>query len=127
MLRGRPDLSRVLIVEDDEQVRMLAESILQDAGHQTCSAATRTEAKAILESGEPINLLFVDLSLPEDQEAGLQLAQAAAKRRPGLPVIYTTGRGITEGMLALFVERNAFLAKPYSSQQLLTAVTNVLK
>jgi DNA-binding NtrC family response regulator len=120
-------LARVLIVEDDEQVRMLAESILQDAGHDTCSAATRTEAKAIIESEEQIDLLFVDLSLLEDQEAGLELAQDAAKRRRGLPVIYTTGRGITDGMHALFVERNAFLAKPYSGTQLLTAMTNVLK
>jgi DNA-binding NtrC family response regulator len=117
----------VLVIEDDEQVRILAESILQEAGHETCSAATTTEAKAIIESDEQIDLLFVDLSLLEDQEAGLELAQAAAKRRPGLPVIYTTGRGVTDGMLALFVERNVFLAKPYNGTQLLTAVTNILK
>ena len=120
-------MARMLIVEDDEQVRMLAESILEDAGHQTCSAATRTEAKAIIDSDEKIDLLFVDLSLLEDQEAGLELARAAVKRRPGLPVIYTTGRGVTDGMLALFVEPNGFLAKPYNGTQLLTAVTNLLK
>jgi DNA-binding NtrC family response regulator len=119
-------LARMLIVEDDEQVRMLAESILQDAGHETCSAATRTEARAIIDSGKQIDLLFVDLTLLEDQEAGLELAQAAAKLHPGLPVIYTTGRGVTDGMLALFVERNAFLAKPYNGAQLLTAVANML-
>jgi DNA-binding NtrC family response regulator len=74
-----------------------------------------------------IDLLFVDLELMDDQEAGLGVAQAAAKTRQGLPVIYTIGRGITDGMLALFVKRNVFLAKPYGAEQLLTAVANVLK
>jgi DNA-binding NtrC family response regulator len=117
----------VLVVEDDEQVRVMADSILQDAGYETRSAATMAEAHAILASDEKIDLLFVDLELMDDQEAGLDVAQAAAKTRQGLPVIYTTGRGITDGMLALFVKRNVFLAKPYRAEQLLTAVANVLK
>jgi DNA-binding NtrC family response regulator len=117
----------ILIVEDHEQVRMLAESVLQEAGHETCSAATATEASAIIESDKKFDLLFVDLSLLDHQEEGLLIAQAAAKSRPGLPVIYTTGRGITDGMLALFVEPNVFLAKPYNGEQLITAVGNLLK
>jgi DNA-binding NtrC family response regulator len=117
----------VLIVEDDEQVRLLAESILQDAGHETRSAATITEAQAVIESDENVDALFVDVTLPDHHEAGLQLAEAAAKTRPGLPVVYTTGRGVTDGMRALFVEPNVFLAKPYNGQQLLTALSNALK
>jgi DNA-binding NtrC family response regulator len=117
----------VLVVEDDEQVRVMADSILQDAGYETRSAATMSEAHAILASDEKIDALLVDLELMDDPEAGLGVAQAAAKSRQGLPVIYTTGRGITDGMLALFVERNVFLAKPYRAEQLLTAVANVLK
>ena len=117
----------VLVVEDDEQVRVMADSILQGAGYETRSAATMSEAHAILASDEKIDVLLVDLELMDDPEAGLGVAQAAAKSRQGLPVIYTTGRGITDGMLALFVERNVFLAKPYRAEQLLTAVANVLK
>jgi len=120
-------VSVVLVVEDDEQVRVLAESILKEAGHETRCAATMTEAQAIIASDEKIDVLFADLGLLDDQEAGLEIAQAAAKTRPGLPVVYTTGRGVTDGMLALFVERNVFLAKPYRADQLLTAVANVLK
>jgi len=120
-------MADVLIVEDDEQVRFLAESILQQAGHDTRSAATMAEARAIVETDEKFDVLFVDLSLMDHQEAGLEVAQAAAKTRPGLPVIYTTGRGVTDGMHALFVERNVFLAKPYRADQLLTAIANVLK
>ena len=71
---------------------MLAESILQEAGHETRSAATMTEAHAIIKSDEKIDALFVDVTLPDHQEAGLELAETAAKTRPGLPVVYTTGR-----------------------------------
>jgi CheY-like chemotaxis protein len=45
----------VLIVEDDEQVRVMADSILQDAGYETRSAATMAEAHAILASDEKID------------------------------------------------------------------------
>jgi DNA-binding NtrC family response regulator len=107
----------VLVVEDDEQVRVMAECILQEAGHETRCAATMTEAQAVIASDEKIDVLFADLSLMDQQEAGLEIAQAAAKTRPGLPVIYTTGRGITD----------VFLAKPYRAEELLTAVANVLK
>jgi DNA-binding NtrC family response regulator len=117
----------VLIVEDDEQVRTLADSILQQTGYETRSAASTAQAQAILDSGEKIDVLFVDLALLDHQEEGLHLAEVAAKSRPGLPVIYTTGRGVTDGMLALFVQPNVFLAKPYNAQQLLTAVSNLVK
>ena len=124
--RGAVIVAVVLIVEDETQIRMLAESILQEAGHETRSAASIAEAKAIVESAEPVDLLFTDLSLLDEREAGLELAQAAVKARPGLPVIYTTGRGVTDGMIALFVQPNVFLGKPYTGQQLLTAVSNLL-
>jgi DNA-binding NtrC family response regulator len=117
----------ILIVEDDEQVRILAESILNDAGHETRCAATPAEAKAVFDTDKKIDLLFVDLSLLENQEAGLEVAREAAETRRGLPVIYTTGRGITDGMVALFVQPNVFLAKPYTGEQLTTAVANLVK
>jgi DNA-binding NtrC family response regulator len=91
----------VLIVEDETQVRMLAESILQETGHETRSAGTTAEALAILETDEKIDLLFTDITLMDEQEAGLGLGQVTIKKRPGLPVLYTTGRGITDGMVAL--------------------------
>ena len=116
----------ILIVEDETQVRMLAESILQEAGHETRSAGTIVEAKAIFETDEKIDLLFTDIILMDEHDAGLGLGQVFTEKRPGLPVLYTTGRGITDGMVALFVQPNGFLGKPYTGEQLLTAVSNLL-
>ena len=45
-----------------------------------------------------VDLLFTDLGLHEDLQAGLKAAQEAVKRVPSLPVLYTTGQGVTDGM-----------------------------
>ena len=48
----------VLTLEDDEQVRVLAESILQDSGHETLSATNVDEALALLRSDQTIDVLL---------------------------------------------------------------------
>jgi len=108
----------VLIVEDEEQVRVFAESFLQGEGHKTLSAGTIEQALALLTSTEPIDLLFSALTLQDDSEAGLTLAIKAIELRPNLKVLYTTAQGVTDGMIALFVKNSAFLPKPYTVDQL---------
>jgi two-component system cell cycle sensor histidine kinase/response regulator CckA len=117
----------VLIVEDEEPLRVLPESIIQDRGHTTLSASTLEQAIALLEGDQTVELLFTDLGLHDDMQAGLKAAQEAVKRVPNLPVLYTTGQGITDGMRAMFVERNGFIAKPYTADQLSTAIDNLLR
>ncbi|MGA2129634.1 MAG: response regulator [Xanthobacteraceae bacterium] len=117
----------VLIVEDEEQVRVLAESILQARGHRTLSAATVDQALALIGIEQSIDLLFTDINLSPDVAAGLvhpglELAQQANKLRPNLRVLYTTGAAVTDGMKALFVEGAGFLPKPYDMDQLATKV-----
>ncbi|MFZ0346934.1 MAG: response regulator [Pseudolabrys sp.] len=117
----------VLIVEDEDQVRVLAEGILQDGGHETLSASTAEQALALLDGAQQVDLVFTDIGLQSDIQAGLMLAQEATKQKTDLPVLYTTGQGLTDGMQALFVKNYAFLAKPYTPEQLLISVTNVLR
>ena len=109
----------ILIVEDEEQVRVLAESYLREQGHQTLSAATKDQALAVFEVAK-IDLLFVDIGLYESREVGLDLAKQAVERDPELKVLYTTGQTVTDGMKALFVRNSALLAKPYTVEQLHT-------
>jgi CheY-like chemotaxis protein len=84
-------VSVVLVVEDEEQVRVLAESFLQGEGHKTLSAATTGQALVLLEGDEPIDLMFIDLGMHSDPEAGLKVAKKAAEVRPNLKVLYTSG------------------------------------
>ena len=116
----------ILIVEDDDQVRVLAEGILQDNGHTTLSASNFDQALALVDGTGRIDLIFTDIGLQSDIQAGLMLAQEAIKRKIDTPVLYTTGQGLTDGMQAMFVERFGFLAKPYTPEQLVIAVENLL-
>ena len=112
----------VLIAEDDEPVRVLAESIIQDLGHATMTAGNGVEALALLSSDGAVDALFTDLSMEDDTLAGVELAQQAREMRPGLPVLYTSGGGITDGTRALFVDGSGFLPKPYTLAQLTEAL-----
>ena len=112
----------VLIVEDDEQIRVLSESVLQEAGHTVISATGTDGAQALLDTGQSIDVLFIDLTLGGDLEAGLRVAQEARAARPELSVLYTTGAGVNAGMKALFSEPYLFLPKPYTFEQLTKSV-----
>jgi CheY-like chemotaxis protein len=112
----------VLIVEDDEQVRVLAEAILQDAGHRTVSAATVPEALALLQGDITVEAIFTDLQLVENGPGGIELATEARNSLPKVKVLYTTGEGITDGTKALMVEGSAFLPKPYTPDDLTAAI-----
>jgi CheY-like chemotaxis protein len=108
----------ILIVEDEAQVRVLSESFLQEQGHQTLSAASPEEALAVLDGSPGVDILFTDIDLRGDAQAGLTLAQAAVQRGRDVKVLYTSCHALTDGMKALFVEDSAFLPKPYTIDQL---------
>jgi DNA-binding NtrC family response regulator len=101
-------------------------SILKEAKYETLSASTVTEAMAFADSKERIDLLFTDLGLGDQPDGGILVAQEIAKARPGLPVLYSSGRGITNGMIARFVHPNGFLPKPYTKNELLAAIAKLI-
>ena len=112
----------VLVVEDEEQVLVLAKSYLEEQGHRALSADTIDGALAILGGDEAVDVLFADIGLHGNIQAGLELAKHAVERRPRLHVLYTTGQTITDGMKALFVEGSALLEKTYTVDQLAAAL-----
>ena len=119
-------MARILVVEDDTQVLTLAVSTLQEAGYETLSAATVAEGQAIIHSAEKFDMVFTDVALANHDEGGITIGQMAAQERRGTPVLYTSGRALTDGMKSLFAERSAFLPKPYTPQQLTEAVADLL-
>jgi CheY-like chemotaxis protein len=126
--RDRERRPTVLVVEDEPTVRSLAESVLQDIGYATLSAANGREALVLLQAEDPIDLLFTDINMPDGAGGfdGLELARSAIELRPELSVLYTTGGARTDGMIALFVEKAGFLQKPYTRDQLLEALASLL-
>src|SRR5687767_2531654 len=119
-------MSIVLIAEDDEGVRVLTQSVVEEMGHIGLTAANIEEAMALLENGNRvIALLIADLDMASNPMAGVELARDAVRIRQGLPVLYTSG-AVTDGTRALFVAGSDFLPKPYTVPQLTEAVTKML-
>ena len=90
-------MASVLIVEDEAQVLIMADSYLAEHGYETQSASSIAEAMAILEADTPIDITCLPISgLAHDgPQAGLELAKQAVERRRDLKVLYTTGQTVT--------------------------------
>jgi PAS domain S-box-containing protein len=117
----------ILVVEDDALVRNFATTQLQSLGYKTVAAADSRAALALLENGQPFDLLFTDVIMPGGLN-GRQLADEVAKRRPGIKVLYTSGYTdnaivhhgrLDEGVL--------LLTKPYRKSQLAGMVRQALR
>ena len=117
---------RVLLVEDDEGVRVLAEAFLEAMGYQVVAAAHAAQALTILAHDPAFDLLFSDVVLPGGL-SGPQLAQQAMQRVPTLRALLASGypRDALSGLVGDLADV-ALLSKPYSRDDLARAVRQAL-
>jgi PAS domain S-box-containing protein len=80
----------ILVVEDNEDVRAVAVSLLEQLGYRTVAVESSAAALARLSAGELPDAIFTDVVLPGDMD-GLALARAVKQRWPDLPSVLTTG------------------------------------
>jgi DNA-binding NtrC family response regulator len=120
-------MAAILIIEDETQVLILAESVLQHAGYETISASTVAEAQAIINSPHTLDLVFTDIGLRNHPEGGITIGQMVDQSRKGIPVLYTSGRALTDGMKTLFAKNSDFLPKPYTDHALIDAISKLLR
>ena len=91
-------MAKVLIVEDEAMVLVLAESVIQSAGYETISAASLSEATALVSSQDGhLDLVFTDINLGDDAEGGVQIGHLVRKQRPAVPVLSTGGAILRTG------------------------------
>jgi len=116
----------ILVVEDDDAVRKVAVLLLRELGYRVLEAANAREALAVVERGDPLDLLFTDVVMSGGM-SGTDLARAACERRPGLKVLLTSGfaeqaepRESHPGF------RHGLLRKPYLRRDLARKIRDVL-
>ena len=80
----------ILVVEDDDLVRSFVADQVAALGYEVLTAANGTQAMTILESRDDVDLLFTDVVMPGAMD-GRQLAEAARRLYPDLPVLFTSG------------------------------------
>jgi CheY-like chemotaxis protein len=120
--RACPPKNHILVVDDDEAFREATTSILRSAGYEVWVAPDHRLALEILEGDNPIDLLLVDIVMP-DRVNGLALARMARLRRPNVSVIYISGYdipGLQEEVLGPVIR------KPIDDNLLLDATARAL-
>lgn len=115
----------VLVVEDETRVREMTVAALRELGYTAIHADNATGALRQIDEHPDLALLFTDVVMPDMN--GRQLAEEAARRRPGLKILYTTGYTqdavVHNGVLDSNVN---LLPKPFSLEQLALKLREVI-
>ncbi len=115
----------ILLVEDDRMVLRYVHGQLLALGYRVVQAENAAQALEIIGGPEPIDLLFTDMLMPG--MTGRQLADRAARLRPQLKVLYTSGYAETgivhDGRLEEGIQ---LLNKPYRREELARRLREVL-
>jgi len=116
----------VLVVEDDEQVRLTVVDLLTDLGYRVLRAGDASAALTVIDSGIHIDLLFTDVVMPGPLRSP-ELAKKARERLPNVAVLFTSGYTenaiVHGGRLDPGVE---LLGKPYTRDALARKIRHVL-
>ncbi len=116
----------ILVVEDAEMVRTLAERILDHYGYQVLVADSARDALQLAEQHDgPIDLLLTDVVMPH--VSGRELAAQLTDVRPDIKVLFTSG--YSQNIIArhgVLDEGLHLITKPYSLQSLASRVREVL-
>lgn len=106
--------TKVLVVEDEPLLRMVAVNLVEDAGFEALEAANGQEALALLETVSDIRILFTDIEMPIMD--GLALAIAVRERWPPIEIVVVSGN--ERPTIAALPERGVFFKKPYDVRRL---------
>ena len=111
----------ILMVDDEELLLTMGQTVLSSFGYNVLTASSGARALDLIgKATAPIDLVITDLVMP--QMSGRELIEQLQLRLPGVPILCTSG----------FVrpasahENESYLAKPFTSQQLLRRVKNLL-
>jgi PAS domain S-box-containing protein len=112
----------VLLVEDNDQVRDFAESLLADLGYRVVGAESADRALELIER-ENVDLLFSDVVM--SGRSGIELARIVEKKRPRLPILLASGYSseVVKGSAGDF----EVLAKPYGAESLAAALARAVE
>ena len=115
----------VLVVEDNDAVRVATVSRLQSLGYDVLEARTGAEAIKLLEIGTPVALVFSDIVMPGGI-TGYDVANWVRSSQPDLKVLLTSGYANPPTAANNGVREIQVLDKPYTREQLAQAVRRTL-
>jgi CheY-like chemotaxis protein len=108
----------ILLIDDEEIIRMTSGEILSELGYEVLSAASGDEGMAILkERASSISLIILDMSMPG--KSGLEIYREIKSFLPSMKVLLTSGYKEEEKVEQMLEEANdGFIQKPYTIDEL---------
>ena len=118
---------RILVIEDDEQMRVLLDQTMQWAGYEVVTAENGRLGQQLFEE-QPTDLIITDLIMPEQE--GLETIRILKKSYPEVKIIAISGGGRIgpEAYLPAAMELGAdrVFSKPFDIKELVTTVQELL-
>jgi PAS domain S-box-containing protein len=109
-------LGSILLVEDNDEVAMLVTEMLRELGYRVTRAASAQGALGALADEREIDLVFSDIVMPGTMN-GMELAREVRRRRPGAPILLTSGYA-GAAVRDAEAEDIKILCKPYAIEAL---------
>jgi len=117
-------LERILIVDDEEQMRELLTKVLEKNGYQVTAAGDGTQALALLEK-EPVDLVVTDVRMPG--LGGMEALKAIKELNPDIVVIIMTAFGsIDQAVQAVKEGAYDYINKPFKIDEMLLTIRKAL-
>ena len=119
-------MARILVIDDDADVRAILEQTLKSAGHEVVLAADGQEGVK-QQRATPANVVITDLFMPNQE--GLETISELCKEFPGVAIVAMTGKPAAGTMLSIALRLGAveILQKPFFPDQLLNSVEKALQ
>lgn len=122
----QPPRTRILLVDDDDNVRNIVKAMLEDADYHVYSAESGVKAISLfLDNSDSIDLLVSDVMMP--MMNGREMYEHLSKLRPGLPVVFISGYSSDILKQIQIADNVKFLAKPMSQSALVKTIQDVLQ
>jgi PAS domain S-box-containing protein len=122
MLRGT---ETILLVEDEDMVRILAREVLETCGYNIIEARNGVEALSFCSEDVHIDLLMTDVVMPE--MGGRELAEKLVDRLPDLKIVFTSGYSDDAVVRHGVIETNSnFIQKPFTPESLTRKIRELL-
>lgn len=117
----------ILIVDDEDDIRLLIAGILEDEGYETREANNSAVALSQVGSRRP-NLIILDIWLEESDLDGMQLLEMLQRDHPEVPIVMISGHGSIEmAVQAIKMGAYDFIEKPFKSDRLLVIVARAIE
>jgi CheY-like chemotaxis protein len=119
--------ARVLVVEDNDMNMQLVEYLLEEGGYQIVKAASGEDALSIARSGDPVDLILMDIHLPGIDGLSVVREMKTDDRTKAIPILALTAHAM-RGDRDRFLEAgcDGYISKPIDVKTFLTSIRSYL-